>query len=95
MKELDNFAKGKLNISVVKITVPAEAGGLGLFNAEEFLMSQQCCWIFRTVKSCRDNWGNNIYELSSSYPLAFSPKIVDVHRHLYCTQLLARSKDCE
>jgi hypothetical protein len=50
MKELDNFAKGKLNISVVKITVPAEAGGLGLFNVEEFLMSQQCCWIFRTVK---------------------------------------------
>jgi hypothetical protein len=46
-KALDNFAKGKLNISVSKITVSVEAGGLGLFNVEEFLMSQQCCWVFR------------------------------------------------
>jgi hypothetical protein len=63
-KSLDTFAKGKLNISVSKITVSVEAGGLGLFNVEEFLMSQQCCWIFRTVKSCRDNWRNDIHELS-------------------------------
>jgi hypothetical protein len=72
-KELDSFAKGTLNVSVAKITVPAEAGGLGLFSVEEFLTAQQCCWVFRTVISCRDNWRNDIYELSSDNPLAFSP----------------------
>jgi hypothetical protein len=81
-KALDNFAKSKLNISVAKITVPVDAGGLGLFNVEEFLMSQQCCWIFRTaVKSCRDNWHNDIYELSFGNPLALSPKFIDENRH--------------
>jgi hypothetical protein len=80
-KTLDNFAKGKLNVSLSKITVSVEAGGLGLFNVEEFLMSQQCCWIFRTVKSCRDNWRNDIYELTFGNPLALSPKNVDENRH--------------
>jgi hypothetical protein len=80
-KELDSFAKGTLNVSVSKVTVPAEAGGLGLFNVEEFLMAQQCCWIFRTVKSCRDNWRNDIFELSFGNPFALSPKIIDVRRH--------------
>jgi hypothetical protein len=80
-KTLDTFAKGKLNIAMSKITVPVESGGLGLFNVEEFLMSQQCCWIFRTVKSCRDNWRNDVYDLSYGNPLSFSPKIVDENRH--------------
>ncbi len=80
-KSLDGFAKGKLNISGSKITVSVEAGGLGLFNVEEFLMSQQCCWIFHTVKSCRDNWRNDVFELSFGNPLAFSPKIVNTNRH--------------
>ncbi len=80
-KALDNFAKGKLNVSVSKITISVEAGGLGLFNVEEFLMSQQCCWVFRAKKSCRDNWRNDIFELSFGNPLALSPKIVSVNRH--------------
>ncbi len=80
-KALDNFAKGKLNVSVSKITISVEAGGLGLFNVEEFLMSQQCCWVFRAKYSCRDNWRNDIFELSYGNPLALSPKIVNVNRH--------------
>ncbi len=55
--------------------------GFGLFNVEEFLMSQQCCWIYCTaVKSCRYNWHNDIYELSFGNPLALSPKIIDAFR---------------
>jgi hypothetical protein len=80
-KALDNFAKGKLNISVSKITISVEAGGLGLFNVEEFLMSQQCCWVFRAKNSCRDNWRNDIFELGYGIPLALSPKIVNCNRH--------------
>ncbi len=49
---------------------------MGLFNVEEFLMSQQCCWIF-----CRDNWRNDIYELSHGFPLCFSPRTVNSARH--------------
>jgi hypothetical protein len=44
-------------------------------------MSQQCCWIFRTIKSCRDNWRNDVYEVSFGNPLSFSPKIVNENRH--------------
>jgi hypothetical protein len=54
---------------------------MGLFNIEEFLMAQQCCWIFRCYKSCRDNWRNDVFELSLGNPLSFSPQNTDVVRH--------------
>jgi hypothetical protein len=54
---------------------------MGLFNIEEFLMAQQCCWIFRCFISCRDNWRNDIFELSLGNPLSFSPLITDERRH--------------
>ncbi len=73
-KALDNFAKGKLNISVSKITISVEAGGLGLFNVEEFLMSQQCCWVFRAKNSCRDNWRNDIFEIRLWQPPSPQPQ---------------------
>jgi hypothetical protein len=63
------------------MVVPVEDGGMGLFNIKEFLMAQQCCWVFRCFKSCRDNWRNDIYELSMGNPLTFSPLIVDPRRH--------------
>ncbi len=57
-------------------------------------MSQECCWIFPTVKSCRDNRQNDIHELSFGHPLAFSPKMVDENRHpiLYHIHCLKFSK---
>jgi hypothetical protein len=37
-------------------TVPCEQGGLGLFNVEDFLCSQQAGWVIKAKKSSRDNW---------------------------------------
>jgi hypothetical protein len=78
---LDKFCKGKINFSAARLSTPVESGGMGLFNIEEFLMAQQCCWIFRCNKSCRDNWRNDVVELSLGNPLAFSPQITDSVRH--------------
>ncbi len=35
----------------------------------------------RCFKSCRDNWRNDLYELSLGNPLSFSPQITDSRRH--------------
>jgi hypothetical protein len=78
---VDKFCKGKINFSAARLVIPVEAGGMGLFNIEEFLMAQQCCWVFRCFKSCRDNWRNDLYELSLGNPLSFSPQITDSRRH--------------
>jgi hypothetical protein len=78
---VDKFCKGKINFSGARMVIPVEAGGMGLFNIEEFLMAQQCCWVFRCFNSCRDNWRNDLYELSMGNPLAFSPQIIDPGRH--------------
>jgi hypothetical protein len=78
---VDKFCKGKINFSAARMVVPVEEGGMGLFNIEEFLMAQQCCWVFRSFKSCRDNWRVDLYELSLGNPLSFSPLIIDARRH--------------
>jgi hypothetical protein len=78
---VDKFCKGKINFSAARLVIPVEAGGMGLLNIEEFLMAQQCCWVFRCFKSCRDNWRNDLYELSMGNPLSFSPQITDSRRH--------------
>jgi hypothetical protein len=46
----DNFAKGKLNFAAARINVPPAAGGMVLFNVEEFLIAQQCCWVFSCIQ---------------------------------------------
>jgi len=78
---VDKFCKGKINFSAARMVVPVEEGGMGLFNIEEFLMAQQCCWVFRSFKSCRDNWRIDLHELSLGNPLSFSPLIIDSRRH--------------
>jgi hypothetical protein len=71
---------------VARINVPAAAGGMGLFNVEEFLIAQQCCWVFRAHISCRDNWRNDLITLSLGNALIFSPDNVEKRRHpiLFC-----------
>jgi hypothetical protein len=63
------------------MVIPVDDGGMGLFNIEEFLMAQQCRWVFRCFKSCRDNWRNDLYKLSMGNPLSISPLITDSRRH--------------
>jgi hypothetical protein len=80
-KCLNDFCKDKLNVAQARLTVPVTSGGLGLLDVEEFLIFQQASWIFRTKKSCRDNWRNDIIVLSHGNVLAFSPQNTDPVRH--------------
>ncbi len=80
-KCLNDFCKDKLNVAQARLTIPVTSGGMGLLDVEEFLIAQQASWIFRTKKSCRDNWRNDIMVLSHGNPLAFSPQNTDPVRH--------------
>jgi hypothetical protein len=55
-KSLDDFALSNLRVARNRICLPADYGGLGLFNLDEFLTAQQCVWILRANESTRDNW---------------------------------------
>jgi hypothetical protein len=55
-KILDDFATGYMNFARSRVTDPVEYGGLGLFDVEKFLISQQATWIFKAHRSSRDNW---------------------------------------
>jgi hypothetical protein len=55
-KILDDFALGNMNFARDFITLPISMGGLGLFDIEKFLISQQAKWIFKAHYSSRDNW---------------------------------------
>ncbi len=80
-KCLKDFCKDKLNVAQARLTVPVTSGGMGLLDVEEFLIAQQASWIFRTKKSCRDNWRNDVMVLSHGNALAFSPQNTNPVRH--------------
>jgi hypothetical protein len=46
-KMLDEYATGTMNFSRSRVCLPANAGGMGLFDVEEFLTAQQAIWIIR------------------------------------------------
>jgi hypothetical protein len=74
---LDNFVKGNLNFAKNRITLPVTDGGLGMFNVEEFLTSQQCVWILRAHKSTRDNWRVKLRQLCNGNVLTAGPNLID------------------
>jgi hypothetical protein len=75
-KILDDFAIGSMNYARARITMPVEMGGLGLFDIEKFLISQQVGWIFKAHKSSRDNWRYKLRSLSNGNVLIASPEII-------------------
>ena len=78
---IDKFVKGRLNIAANRICLPVKFGGLGMFDLENFLMSQQTTWVFRTSISCRDNWRADILELCNGNPFTLNPNFLDKNRH--------------
>jgi hypothetical protein len=50
-----DFALDGTRIAKDRVTLPVEMGGLGLFDVEKFLVSQQAGWVFKALKSSRDN----------------------------------------
>jgi len=48
-KDIEKFVKGKLKIGTQKFYDTVKNGGLGLFKVTEFLASQCCAWVRRSV----------------------------------------------
>ncbi len=75
-KILDDFALGETKIARNRITLPVEMGGLGLFDVENFLVSQQASWIFKALKSSRDNWRYKLRTLCNGNVLCAGPGLI-------------------
>jgi hypothetical protein len=60
-----NFIRGKLNISVERITSPPDRGGLGMINIDDFLTGLKIAWV-RRAKQINDMWSTaiNCYEIT-------------------------------
>ena len=53
---IDGFVKKKLPVAANRLYLPAELGGLGIFDIKTFFQAQHCSWIARAVKMPIDNW---------------------------------------
>jgi hypothetical protein len=51
---IHNFVSGNLRIAKSRVFLRTEAGGLGLFNVQNFLDSQTCSWVRRCRKADQD-----------------------------------------
>jgi hypothetical protein len=75
-KLLDDFAVGDTKITRDRITLRVEMGGLGLFDVEKFLISQQASWVFKAHKSSRDNWRYKLRTLCNGNVLCAGPGLI-------------------
>jgi hypothetical protein len=51
-------------------------GGMGLFDVEKFLVSQQAGWVLKAMKSTRDNWRHKLRSLCNGNVLCAGPGII-------------------
>ncbi len=75
-KILDDFALGSMNFARDRITQPISMGGLGLFDIEKFLISQQAKWVFKAHHSSRDNWRYMLRCIFNGNVLSASPDLI-------------------
>jgi hypothetical protein len=75
-KILDDFALDGTRIARDRITLPVEMGGMGLFDVEKILISQQAGWVFKALKSTRDNWRYKLRSLCNGNVLCAGPGII-------------------
>ncbi len=61
---IDGFVTKNLNIAVSRLYKPPEAGGLGLFNLEQFLTAQKVTWVIRAEQLTIDNWRASLFNLA-------------------------------
>ena len=53
---INSFVKKNLPVAADRLYLPAELGGLGIFNISSFLKAQHCSWVLRAHRSPIDNW---------------------------------------
>jgi len=59
-KIIETFVKGKLKIGTQKFYDSEKNGGLGLFKVQDFLFSQCCAWVRRSV-TMDDLWKRELW----------------------------------
>ena len=57
---INSFVKKNLPVAADRLYLPAELGGLGIFNISSFLKAQHCSWVLRAHRSQIDNWRFNL-----------------------------------
>jgi exonuclease III len=95
---INNFVKGNLNISSLRIHLPPAQGGLGMFDLKNFLKSQMCAWIGRAFRLPIDNWQYDLVSLAPNNNISLirpcdlvaerNPilyNIVEAYRDFYCS----------
>ena len=53
---IDGFVKKNLPVAADRLYLPAELGGIGVFEIKKFFQAQHCSWILRAAKLQIDNW---------------------------------------
>ena len=53
---INSFVKKNLPVAADRLYLPAELGGLGIFNISSFLKAQHCSWVLRAHRLAIDNW---------------------------------------
>jgi hypothetical protein len=75
-----NFVKGRMNIAKKRLFRAIEDGGLGLFDLENFLGTQQCTWIKRSI-SLNEQWKVLLY--SFNYGRIYNAKANNICKEEY------------
>ena len=57
---MEGFVTSGFQIAKSCLYVPANSGGIGLFQLETFITALQCTWIKRAFENCNDNWKYDI-----------------------------------
>ena len=57
---MEGFVTNGFQIAKSRLYVPANSGGIGLFQLETFITAIQCTWIKRAFENCNDNWKYDI-----------------------------------
>jgi hypothetical protein len=55
---IHSFIKGRLNVSVSRITIPVSLGGLGMIDIQDYLCALRCSWVRRAAKEQHDLWSS-------------------------------------
>jgi hypothetical protein len=76
-KIINNFILGKIRAGKGLICMPAESGGIGFINLQEFICSLQCSWIKRAFRSSIDTWRFTLNRITGSDVTVISPDMID------------------
>jgi hypothetical protein len=85
---ITDYVKGNLNIAKKRLYLAPEHGGLGLFDKDDFLDSQKCSWIKRSV-GLNEPWKVILYV--SNFGVVFNSKKrnINVDEYPICNQICA------